>query len=61
MRFRRRRADLDARVAAAEEEKQESGRRLRRMRNEVVEPLEAKERHNQFADIIRRSLQEGHG
>jgi hypothetical protein len=55
-----RKAELDARVQAAEKEKRLSGARLEGVRREVTGPLHAKGRHNQFAAMIRNSLMEGY-
>jgi hypothetical protein len=48
---------LDARVANAEAEAALSRRRLEHAREKVVRPLEARGTRNQFADLIRDSLQ----
>lgn len=66
-RFRRRREELDARVASATKraevaagEARKSRVRQESVREHVVEPLRQAAEHNQFADLIRRSLTEGH-
>jgi hypothetical protein len=53
--------DLDERVRQAREEADESQRRLHAIRRNVVQPLTEAGTRNQFAEIIRRSLIEGHG
>lgn len=67
-RFRRRHADLDARVTDATARAEEARGEVRRsrerqetVREKVVMPLQRAAEHNQFADLIRRSLTEGHG
>lgn len=59
--FRRRHRRLDERVAAAEAEKELSRKRLQEVRERIVAPLREASERNQFADLIRRSLTEGHG
>lgn len=67
--FRRHRhADLDARVAEAEKRADEAAgeARLSQVRHEavvenVVRPLRRAGERNQFAELLRRSLIEGHG
>ena len=61
LRFRHHRDDLDARVEAAEKEKELSRRRLAHVRENVTGPLHERGQRNQFAEIIRRSLTEGYG
>lgn len=58
--FRRRRRALDARVQAAADEKDESQRRLDRLRHDIIAPLREAGERNQFAEMIRVSLLEGH-
>lgn len=67
-RFRRRRDELDERVASATAraetaagEARKSRARQEHVREHVVGPLQRAAEHNQFADLIRRSLTEGHG
>lgn len=68
-RFRlRRHADLDARVAQAQRRAGEAAEeaRLSQVRHEavvenVVRPLRRAGERNQFAELVRRSLIEGHG
>jgi hypothetical protein len=67
-RFRRRHEELDARVdsATARAEKargeaDKSRERQESVRENVVAPLQRAAQHNQFADLIRRSLTEGNG
>ena len=67
-RFRRRHERLDARVksatARAETAADEAARSQVRQdtaREHVMLPLQQAAAHNQFADLIRRSLAEGHG
>lgn len=61
MRFRRRHAELDERIATARDEARRSRWRLTRIREEVIRPLHAAAGENGFAQIIRESLLEGHG
>lgn len=65
--FRRRHADLDARVAEAEKRAGDAAdeARLSRTRQEavvenVVKPLRRAAERNQFAELIRQSLVNGH-
>lgn len=67
-RFRRRGEELDERVASAtaraETARDEAGKsqaRQEAVREHVVKPLQRAAEHNQFADLIRRSLTEGNG
>jgi hypothetical protein len=67
-RFRRRHEELDKRVASATARAQDAAGEVRKsqvrqeaVREHVVEPLLRASEHNQFADLIRRSLTEGHG
>lgn len=68
MRWRRSRiAELDARVAAAKERAQEamaeaqvSAERHEEIRAQVVVPLKKAAEHNQFAELIRATLVNGH-
>jgi hypothetical protein len=48
------------RVAAAEREVELSRQRLNETRENVVEPLRAAAAHNNFAELIRASLVQGH-
>jgi hypothetical protein len=48
------------RLAAAEREVEFSRRRLADTHRNVVEPLQGKAAANNFAELIRRSLTEGH-
>ena len=48
------------RLAAAEREVEISRQRLRDTRENVVEPLNAAAAHNNFAEMIRASLIQGH-
>jgi len=48
-------------VATARHEARVSRRRLTRIREEVIRPLNAAAGENGFAQIIRESLLEGHG
>ena len=48
------------RVAAAEREVELSRQRLRDTHENVVEPLRAAAAHNNFAELIRASLVQGH-
>ncbi|HEY6278720.1 MAG TPA: hypothetical protein VIX86_20600 [Streptosporangiaceae bacterium] len=57
---RARLAELDARVEAAAGEKLLSRHRLAHFREHVTGPLHEKGQRNQFAEIIRKSLLEGH-
>ncbi len=66
--FRRRHADLDARVAEARERAEDAAAeaRLSEARHEavveqVVKPLRRAADRNQFAEMIRQSLIDGHG
>lgn len=61
MRFRRRHAELDERIATARDEARRSRWRLTRIREEVIRPLRDVADENGFAQIIRESLLEGHG
>ena len=59
--LRRRKArkrDLDERVEQAQAQAMESQRRLEMAREHVVAPLRERAARNQFADLIRTSLQE---
>lgn len=47
-------------VAAAEREVELSRRRLRETHEQVVKPLRQAAEHNQFAELIRASLVQGH-
>jgi hypothetical protein len=58
--FQRRREQQAARLARARAEADRSQERLAYVREHVVEPITAAGQHNQFADMIRRSLIEGH-
>lgn len=67
-RLRRRHTDLDARVADARALAEKAGEEVRRsqarqesVQQHVVKPLRRAAEHNQFADLIRRSLTEGNG
>lgn len=51
--------DLDERVAQAAREAEEARRRLDATRAHVVAPLRERASRNQFAELIRLSLQEG--
>lgn len=53
-------AELRARAEAAEQEKNLSGKRLEHAQRDVINPLREAGRRNQFADMIRSSLLEGH-
>jgi hypothetical protein len=55
-----RRAELDARAAAANGEKDLSRERLETMCRDVAGPIQEFGRRNQFADLIRKSLLEGY-
>lgn len=60
--FRRRKHDeLDKRVEQATEEAAQSRERLERFRENVIDPLQDAGSRDQFAEIIRRSLIDGHG
>lgn len=66
-RFRRRHEELDKRVASATARAETAGEEVARsqarqetVREHVVKPLQRAAEHNQFADLIRRSLAEGH-
>jgi hypothetical protein len=52
---------LDERVEEARGEAELSRLRLAEARVSVVAPLRAAAEHNEFADLIRQSLIEGHG
>jgi hypothetical protein len=56
---RRRRRDLDKRVEHARREAEESLLRLAHAREHVVAPLIGRAARNEFADLIRTSLQGG--
>jgi hypothetical protein len=65
--LRRRHRELDARVAdataRAEMAREEAGKSVARqesVRENVVRPLRAAAEHNQFSQLIRDSLREGH-
>jgi hypothetical protein len=58
--FRRRRQQQEKRLAAARAEADRSQERLAYVREHVVEPITAAGQRNQFADMLRRSLIEGH-
>jgi len=65
--FRRRHPKLDARVAEARKRAQEaaaeaelSQARQEQVRERVIRPLRKAGEHNQFAELIRASLIEGH-
>ena len=58
MRWRRRKVQGNG-LAAAEAERRKSEERLKSVREHVVKPLADKARHNQFADLIRQSLEGG--
>jgi hypothetical protein len=65
-RFRRRHEELDKRLASATARAETAGKEVARsqarqeaVREHVVEPLQRAAEHNQFADLIRRSLSEG--
>lgn len=67
MRWRRRIAELDARVAAAkeraesaEQEAQYSAERHEEIRSQIVAPLKKAAEHNQFAELLRATLVNGH-
>lgn len=67
-RFRRRSRELDARLADATARAQEAAGEARKsrvrqeaVREHVVAPLQRAAEHNQFADMIRDSLAQGHG
>jgi len=67
VRWRRRIAELDARVAAAKEraesaaqEAQYSAERHEEVRTQVVAPLKKAAEHNQFAELLRATLINGH-
>lgn len=67
-RFRRRRADLEARIADATARAREAGQeadksraRQDSVREHVVEPLRAAAERDCFADLIRESLVNGNG
>ena len=53
-------AELEARAHTAGQERDLSGQRLERAQREVIGPLQDAGQRNQFADMIRRSLLEGH-
>jgi hypothetical protein len=57
---RHRKRDLDERVDQARREAEESRQRLEQAREHVVAPLHERASRNQFADLIRMSLQGGH-
>jgi hypothetical protein len=59
-RRRRRRAELDARAEDAQREAQVSRDRLHATREQVIRPLTERAELNQFAELIRASLMEGH-
>lgn len=59
--FRRRHGELDKRVEQAKEEAEQSRERLEQFREHVIDPLQDAGSRNQFAEIIRRSLIDGHG
>ena len=46
-------------LAAATAEREKSEQRLESVREHVVKPLADKARHNQFAELIRQSLEGG--
>lgn len=59
--FRRLRgAHLDEQVEKAREEAEKSRRRLEAVRATVVDPIREAGVRNQFADMLRRSLEVGH-
>lgn len=61
MRFpRRRHKALDERVAAARGEAELSRQRLESVREHVTRPLREAAGRNRFAEMIARSLMEGH-
>lgn len=67
MNFFRRLRELDARVtdarekaAQAAEEAEFSRQRRREINEDVVEPLEHSASHNQFAEMIRATILQGH-
>lgn len=55
-----RRAELDARAHAAGQERELSGQRLEQAQRDVIGPLQAAGQRNRFAEMIARSLLEGH-
>jgi len=57
--WHRRHRDLDKRVERARREAEESRRRLEMAREHVVAPLLDRAARNEFADLIRTSLQGG--
>lgn len=59
--FGRRRRHREARLEEARAEHQLSRARLAHVREHIVEPLRRAGERNQFADMIRTSLMEGHG
>lgn len=59
-RWRDKKRDLDERIVHARREAVESQRRLDLAREHVIEPLNERAARNQFADLIRMSLQGGH-
>lgn len=65
-RLRRRQERLDARVAEARKHAEQaraeatrSRERAEAMREDIVRPLRKAAAHNQFSDLIRRTLREG--
>lgn len=56
MRWRRRTVKGNG-LAAAEAERKKSEERLESVREHVVKPLADKARHNQFAELVRLSLE----
>lgn len=61
LRRRRKREELDARVAAARAEAETSRRRLSHAREHVIKPLNRRADQNHFADLVRASLREEQG
>lgn len=59
MKWLRRRREAQARADAARREVELSRARLKETHRKVVAPLTAAGSHNQFADMIRASLQGG--
>lgn len=58
--FRRRLEHREERLAEAQAEAERSQERLAYVREHVIEPITAAGQRNQFANMIRRSLIEGH-
>ena len=58
MKWRRRKVQGNG-LAAAEAERRKSEERLESVRRNVVQPLADKARHNQFAELVRQSLEGG--